>query len=147
VQTNLDTHEGLDGTNVHGLGTMAAETAGDYTKTADAITYTLADGTNTTARTETNGNERIFRVDASADCDTNAVWGNISGTLSDQLDLTQTVALAAGAYPSSDPSNYQGQITANAGYTNYAYLAWGWGNWALNDSISDYRNHRRLYKG
>ena len=37
--------------------------------------------------------------------DSNAVWGNISGTLSDQIDLTQTVALALGAYPSSNPSN------------------------------------------
>jgi len=43
---------------------------------------------------------------------TNAIWGNITGTLSDQTDLTQTVEKASTAY--------------------------GWGNWALNYSISDY---------
>jgi len=85
---------------------------GDYTKTADTITYIISDGTNTTARTETNGNERIFKVDIADDLDTNAVWGNITGTLSDQLDLTQAVENATTAY--------------------------SWGNWALNDSISDY---------
>ena len=38
--------------------------------------------------------------------DTNAVWGNITGALANQLDLTDTVAKASAAYPASNPSNF-----------------------------------------
>ena len=47
--------------------------------------------------------------------DTNAVWGNISGTLADQLDLTSTVAKANGALQSAgDGSQLTGVNATNA---------------------------------
>ncbi|MDO9557097.1 MAG: hypothetical protein Q7J82_05890, partial [Coriobacteriia bacterium] len=143
VQTNLDTHTGFEGTNVHGLGNMSLEDTGDYyTRTAADLLLDTKAGTGTVAgidsRLSVVETGKVDHVDAGyqnlltntatkaqgdlADSalqpgadgtstnlsdynndpgyiteyfDTNAVWGNISGTLANQLDLTSTVALAA----------------------------------------------------
>ena len=44
--------------------------------------------------------------------DTNAVWGNITGTLANQLDLTNTVAKAASALQASDLSDLEAATNA-----------------------------------
>jgi hypothetical protein len=101
---------------------VAADTAvrSELTNTITAHITNIPPHVSASDRTNWNGKATLADVAAAgyvtnaASGDSNAVWGNISGTLADQLDLTSTVAKAAGAYPANDPSNFQGQITAHA---------------------------------
>ncbi len=198
VASDLSAHELLEGTNVHGLGTMSIEdTSGYYTQAASDLLLDTKAGTGTVAAIDsrlsvvetgkldvvtaastyaTTGtvgaiDDRVSimetgKLDVVTAASMYATTGTVAaidgrvsiletntatkaqGDLADSAvqptdaDYTNTAALAAAAYPSSNPSNYvdasitNGVNTRVDGLTNGAAL----GEMAVQPTDSDYTN-------
>jgi hypothetical protein len=120
LQTNI---------NITSNAYVAADTAvrSELTNTITAHITNIPPHVSASDRTNWDGKATLADVAAAgyltnaASGDSNAVWGNISGTLADQLDLTSTVAKAASAVQSEVDPNWTG-ISNTVVYTNDSHL-------------------------
>jgi len=104
--------------------TLTEATSNSYAKVGRVGQFTTRTNYQTVGDYLTN--EPLFIASAAYDITASdtTLWHQASA---DGISATTDVAALQ-----ASTNDINTRVTANAGYTNYAFIAWGWGNWATN---------------